>query len=59
MYVSLNGLKDSARDVTVLTMNQVIVSCELPKILNSCRRILTVGQSQSRYPKLDRGSTAQ
>jgi len=59
MYVSLNGLKDSERDVTVLKMNQVIVSCELPKILNSCRRIWTGGQSQSRHPKFDGGSTAQ
>lgn len=31
MYVSLNGLRDSERDVTVLKMYQVIVSCELPK----------------------------
>jgi hypothetical protein len=39
MYVSLNGLKDSERDVTVLKMSQVIVSYELPKILNNCRSI--------------------
>ena len=38
MYVSLNGLKGSERDVTVLKMSQVMVSCELLKIWNSCRR---------------------
>jgi hypothetical protein len=38
MYVSLNGLKDSERDVTVLKMSEVMVSCELLKIWNSCRR---------------------
>ena len=59
MFVSLNGLKDSERDMTVLKMNQAIISCELLKILNSCRRFWTGGKSQLGYPKFDEGSTAR